>query len=368
MAIYDPLLSASQAPEDRHRGHRPRGVGALAFFLLIQPKWDERDALWNRNESPARQGDPGAGRRSQPRGPSASQAAALRKRLEAAQERLPLEREVPRLYRQVSDLAIQSGLGAGALPAARAGGEGRPDRAADRDHLRVGLPPARRLLRQGRHASPASSTWGTSGCPASSGRPARVRAELTLMTYVFRPEGAPPPAAKPGQPGARRGPGRRRAAMRRARARSSAAVTSLVMAGCGSGSPPPPPAPVAAVTPRPPVAPKEPDPGPALAPIPYEAEGASRSLLGAGPRVGRQGAHHRLGQARRRDPGPYLAPGPRRDGGRHRVHPEGWRHARRRSRHRDRRGLRELRGDAQARRDGRLGDAQTREPTRGVGR
>ena len=28
-----------------------------------------------------------------------------------------------------------------------------------------------------------------------------VRAELTLDTYIFRPEGAPPPVAKPGQPG-----------------------------------------------------------------------------------------------------------------------------------------------------------------------
>jgi len=29
-----------------------------------------------------------------------------------------------------------------------------------------------------------------------------VRAEMTMTTYVFRPEGAPPPDAKPGKPGA----------------------------------------------------------------------------------------------------------------------------------------------------------------------
>jgi Tfp pilus assembly protein PilO len=37
-----------------------------------------------------------------------------------------------------------------------------------------------------------------SGIERSTGS---VRAELTLTTYVFRPEGAPPPGAKPGQPG-----------------------------------------------------------------------------------------------------------------------------------------------------------------------
>jgi hypothetical protein len=32
--------------------------------------------------------------------------------------------------------------------------------------------------------------------------PGTVRAELTLATFVFRPEGAPPPPAKPGTPAA----------------------------------------------------------------------------------------------------------------------------------------------------------------------
>jgi hypothetical protein len=31
-----------------------------------------------------------------------------------------------------------------------------------------------------------------------------IRAEVTLMTYIFRPEGAPPPKPQPGQPGAGR--------------------------------------------------------------------------------------------------------------------------------------------------------------------
>jgi len=31
-----------------------------------------------------------------------------------------------------------------------------------------------------------------------------IRAEVTLMTYIFRPEGAPPPKTQPGQPGAAR--------------------------------------------------------------------------------------------------------------------------------------------------------------------
>src|SRR5262249_56148613 len=42
--------------------------------------------------------------------PFRMQAEALRRRLQAAKERLPSEKEMPRLYRQITELAFQSGL------------------------------------------------------------------------------------------------------------------------------------------------------------------------------------------------------------------------------------------------------------------
>jgi type IV pilus assembly protein PilO len=175
-------------------------VAALSYFLLIQPKWDEREALWNRNETLRAKVVQARADEANLR-PFRVQAAALRKRLEAAQERLPLEREVPRLYRQVSDLAVQSGLGL-ALFQPRA-----PEEKAVLTELPIAV-----ISESGYHQLgvffdkvgrlPRIVNLGEfrlSGIERSTGS---VRAELTLMTYVFRPEGAPPPAAKPGQPGA----------------------------------------------------------------------------------------------------------------------------------------------------------------------
>src|SRR4030095_6395411 len=99
MAIYDPLLALPKPQKVAIGLIGLVAVAALSYFLLIQPKWDEREALGTRNETLR-------AKVVQPRADEANlrpfrvQAAALRKRLEAAQERLPLEREAPRLYRQ----------------------------------------------------------------------------------------------------------------------------------------------------------------------------------------------------------------------------------------------------------------------------
>src|SRR4029450_8294842 len=112
MAIYDPLLALPKSQKVAIGLIGLVAVGALGFFLLIPPKGDERDALWTRNETLRAKVVQARADEANLR-PFRVQAAALRKRLEAAQERLPLEREGPGLYRQVSDLAIQSGLGGG---------------------------------------------------------------------------------------------------------------------------------------------------------------------------------------------------------------------------------------------------------------
>jgi len=199
MAIYDPLLALPKSQKVAIGLIGLVAVGALGFFLLIQPKWDERDALWNRNETLRAKVVQARADEANLR-PFRVQAAALRKRLEAAQERLPLEREVPRLYRQVSDLAVQSGLGL-ALFQPKA-----PEEKAILTELPIAV-----ISESGYHQLgvffdkvgrlPRIVNLGDfrmSGIERSTGS---VRAELTLTTYVFRPEGAPPPSVKPGQPG-----------------------------------------------------------------------------------------------------------------------------------------------------------------------
>lgn len=128
------------------------------------------------------------------------EAQALRERLEAAKERLPSEREIPGLYRQVSDMAHQTEL---AVTLFEPKGPSTKDIyqevpiavAADTGYHQLGnffdrlsrLPRIVNLIEM--KLTGISRPTGT------------VRAELTLATYVFRPEGAPPP---PPPPGARR--------------------------------------------------------------------------------------------------------------------------------------------------------------------
>lgn len=199
MAIYDPLLALPKAQKIAIGAVGLIAVGALSFFLLIQPKWDERDALWNRNETLRAKVVQARADEANLR-PFRVQAAALRKRLEAAQERLPLEREVPRLYRQVSDLAVQSGLGL-ALFQPRA-----PEEKAVLTELPIAVISESGFHQLGMFFDKVGrlprivnlGDFRMSGIDRSTGS---VRAELTLTTYVFRPEGAPPPSTKPGQPG-----------------------------------------------------------------------------------------------------------------------------------------------------------------------
>src|SRR5260370_27069643 len=84
-------------------------VAALGCFRLLSPKQTERDLL--RQQSEQVRGELAQAQALEASlGGFGAQAEALRKRLEAAQERLPTEKEMPGLYRQISDLAFQSGL------------------------------------------------------------------------------------------------------------------------------------------------------------------------------------------------------------------------------------------------------------------
>lgn len=173
-------------------------VGVLGYFFLISGARAERDTLLEENEV----------RRTEVRKAKADeanlrpfrvQAELLRKKLDVAKERLPSEREIPQVYRQVSDLATQSGLAVSLF---------QPKPAEDRDVLsevpisvtaestyhqlgafleRVGKMP--RIVSLGE--------FRLIGIDRPTGT---LRAEMTLATYTFRPEGAPPPPVKPGAP------------------------------------------------------------------------------------------------------------------------------------------------------------------------
>lgn len=147
------------------------------------------------------------------------EAAEVERQLEIAKEKLPTEREIPALYRVLSDAAVQAGLAVGLF---------RPQGSTVRDfyseipisvvaeggYHEVGdfigrvaaLPRATmvgemKLVAPGADAASASATPSKGSRPrtpvADEGKPRRsVRAEMTLLTYVYRPVGSPP-APKP---------------------------------------------------------------------------------------------------------------------------------------------------------------------------
>ncbi len=197
MGALDPLINAPRQQKVIFGVMLLVIVGALGYFFLISGSRADRDTLLEENEV----------RRAEVLKAKADEAnlrqyrakaEAQRKQLEQAKERLPSEREIPQVYRQVSDLATQSGLGVSLF---------QPKAPEDRDVLsevpiavtaectyhqlgafleRVGKMP--RIVSLGE--------FRLIGIDKPTGT---VRAEMTLATYMFKAEGAPPPA-KPGAP------------------------------------------------------------------------------------------------------------------------------------------------------------------------
>jgi type IV pilus assembly protein PilO len=205
VGALDPIVNASRPQKLVFGAMVLVIVGALGYFFLISGARAERDTL--REENEVRRAEVLKAKADEANlRPFRALAEALRKRLDTAKERLPSEREIPQVYRQVSDLATQSGLGVSLF---------QPKAAEDRDVLsevpisvtaectyhqlgafleRVGKMP--RIVSLG--------DFRVIGIDRPTGT---LRAEMTLATYTFRPEGAPPPPAKPGAPAAPPAPG-----------------------------------------------------------------------------------------------------------------------------------------------------------------
>ena len=164
---------------------------AGGYFLLLSPKMIEVSDL--RGQRATKQAE-----LLQSRAVAASlarfkqEAQALRAKLETAKERLPSEKEIPGLYRQVSDLAFQSGLSVSLF---------QPKDPVTRDvYLEVPIS----INAEASYHQLGSFFDRLSRLPrivnltdlklAGIARPTgTIRADLILTTYVFRPEGAPPP-------------------------------------------------------------------------------------------------------------------------------------------------------------------------------
>ena len=177
-------------------------VGLLAggYFLLLSPKMAVVADL--RQQRAAKETE-----MLQSRALAASlarfkqEAQVLRARLETAKERLPSEKEIPGLYRQVSDLAYQTGMAVSLF---------QPRDPATKDiYLEVPISISAeagyhqlgtfldRIARLSRIVN--LTDMKITGISRPTGT---IRADLTLATYVFRPEGAPPPPVPGARPGA----------------------------------------------------------------------------------------------------------------------------------------------------------------------
>jgi len=125
------------------------------------------------------------------------EAQALRAKLETAKERLPSEKEIPGLYRQVSDLAFQSGLSVSLFqpkePVTKDIYQEVPiSISAEAGYHQLGSF-FERLSRLPRIVNLTDLKLAGISRPTGT-----LRADIVLATYVFRPEGAPPPAPATG--------------------------------------------------------------------------------------------------------------------------------------------------------------------------
>jgi len=163
------------------------------------------------------------------------EAADVEARLERVTERLPSQREIPALYRTLSDAAVQAGLAVALfqpreprirdfyseIPIAVVAEGGYHElgdfigrvsmlpRATTIGELRLSAPapdprrpaPAPAPARPTRAVRPLVEDLRFGITVANASRPRRsMRAELTVLTFVYRPVGSPP-APKPAGPG-----------------------------------------------------------------------------------------------------------------------------------------------------------------------
>ncbi len=173
---------------------------ALAYFLVLSPLQLRVDALQARRlaleteliQARAAAADVARARR---------EAADLEQQIAVLKERLPGEKDMPPLFRALTDAAFQSGLAVSLF---------QPREGRTHDYY-VEYPIA--MTAEGGYHQLGEFFERIAGLPRvvnvqelkATGLPRSknsLRADLTLATYTYRPVGSPP-APKPGQPGAK---------------------------------------------------------------------------------------------------------------------------------------------------------------------
>jgi type IV pilus assembly protein PilO len=196
-AIFDPIVNA---PRPQKIGLGIFGViilGVGAYFLLISPIQERIAALDTQNAALQREvaqnraivADLERYRR---------EAVELERKLAVLQDRLPTEKEMPPLYRTLSDAAFESGLLVSLF---------QPREPRVRDYYSE--IPITITADAGYHELadfftkvarlPRVVTLGDVKLTTSAGKSKMsLRADLTLATYVYRPVGSPPAPKAPG--------------------------------------------------------------------------------------------------------------------------------------------------------------------------
>ena len=194
MAFFDPLANLPRPQKILIGVIVLVAIGALGYFLLVSPKALERDTLFQQNEALRAEVIKARADEANLR-EFRAQAASLRTRLEVARERLPVEKEMPRLYRQITELALQSGLAVSLFqprpPEDRGGFAEVPIlMTAEGNYHQFGAF-FDRMGRLSRLVTLGDFRLGGISQPTGT-----IRADLTLATYVYRADGAAPPAAR----------------------------------------------------------------------------------------------------------------------------------------------------------------------------
>jgi type IV pilus assembly protein PilO len=197
MAFLDPLIQLPQSQKVIIGVVGLAAVAGLAYLFVLSPRTLERDGLVQQNEALRAEVIKARADEANLRA-FRVQVAALRKRLDAAKERMPSEKEIPRLYRTLTDMASSAGLNVALFqpkaPVEQAGFAEVPITVtAETGYHQLGTF-FDRVGKLGRLVS--LNDFRLSGISQPTGT---LRAEMTLATYIFREGGATPP---PGSPGA----------------------------------------------------------------------------------------------------------------------------------------------------------------------
>ncbi|MBI4609145.1 MAG: type 4a pilus biogenesis protein PilO [Candidatus Rokubacteria bacterium] len=171
-------------------------IGGGGYYFVVSPKLAEVQQLSGEKDALQKKVIQGRTDRKNLAGFEAK-AKELEQRVTAARERLPAEKEIPKLYRQISDLATQQGLTVSLF---------QPKAPQDKDYYAE--VPIQLNADAGYHQLgeffeklaklPRIVTLGDFRLVAIERPTGTLQAELTLLTYLARPEGAPKPKPPPG--------------------------------------------------------------------------------------------------------------------------------------------------------------------------